>query len=193
MRVEYPLVPDATRISIPPPDAIEVPNDWYVRLADCWRPFVDFKCLSSPYRTWCSCTLRLAIELLSVSAPSSDSSALAPVASLIFACKSSQQRREWILYIKSRLKSEQYVESLRRLYLHRRGDSRYDARTIALGLVFFVLFVARHVESACVPCRNVCACRLDFLREEQEELSSKVAREASRVLIAANARASVSL
>ena len=43
---------------------------------------------------------------------------------LAFACKTSQLRREWILYLKSRLKSEQYVESLRRLYLQRLGDSR---------------------------------------------------------------------
>jgi len=44
----------------------------------------------------------------------------------VFACRSSQKRREWILYLKSRLRPEKYLEALQRLYLQRLGDTRLD-------------------------------------------------------------------
>ncbi len=44
----------------------------------------------------------------------------------MFACRSSQKRREWILYLKSRLRPEKYLEALQRLYLQRLGDTRLD-------------------------------------------------------------------
>ncbi len=45
---------------------------------------------------------------------------------LVLGCRSSQQRREWITFLKSRLRSEKYLASLDRLYLQRTGDKRLD-------------------------------------------------------------------
>jgi hypothetical protein len=45
---------------------------------------------------------------------------------VVIALRKSEMRRSWILHLKSRLRSEKYLEALRRLYLQRLGDSRLD-------------------------------------------------------------------
>jgi hypothetical protein len=43
---------------------------------------------------------------------------------LVFACDGSGLRRQWIMHIKARLRSVHYMDSIRKLYLERVGDSR---------------------------------------------------------------------